>query len=181
MSKVTPEEGTRMWLYLPALQQAKELSASRQEGSFAGSTISFEEIGSWSMSEEYNAEIVEKTEIEIGEELLPAYELALTPKEGADPQYPKRRVWIGEGNWLLLHSKDFNSEGEIQKDMKVNELTTFEGNKVTKELVTTDVETGASTTVIYETRKRLAEEIPDSLFDPENLSTFDPARWGLTE
>ena len=177
-----PEAGeAQMWLYLSALGQAKELSASKKESSFAGSTLSFEEIGSWSMSDEYNGEIAEETTVQVGDQSVPAYKLNLTAKEGADPQYPKQTIWVGKDNWVLLQSKNYNSEGELEKEMEVKELTTFEGNTVTKELITSVVDSGASTTVTYMKRERPEQDIPDSVFKPDNLKNFDPAQWGLTE
>jgi len=177
-----PEEGeSQMWLYLSALGQAKELSASKKEGSFAGSTISFEEIGSWTISEEYNAEIAEETTVQVGDQSVPAYRLNLTAKKGADPQYPNQTIWVGKNNWVLLRSKNFNADGELIKEMEVRELTTFEDNTVTKELITTVVDSNASTTVTYVKRARPDKDIPDNVFDPDNLKSFDPAEWGLTE
>ena len=181
LSKDTEEGETKMWLYLSALGQAKELSASKKESSFAGSTISFEEIGSWSMSEEYNADIVEETTVEAGNQSVSAYKLNLTAKEGADPQYPNQTIWVGKDNWVLLRSNNFNSEGELVKEMEVKQLTTFEGKTVTKSLVTTAVDSGASTTVTYLKRARPDKDIPDSVFNPGNLKDLDPANWWLDE
>lgn len=181
LTKDTPEGETRMWSYLPALQRKIEFTGSQKEGSFFGTTLSYKEIGSWSMSEEFTGKITEETTVEIGDKSLPAYKLELTAKEGADPQYPQQTIWVGKGNWLLLRSKSFNNEGDLKKTMEVKELTTFEGNTVTKRLITEVVETGASTTVIYEKRKRPERDIPDSVFDPENLSKFDPEKWVMTD
>lgn len=181
LSRDTKEGGTRMWSYLPAADRKIEIPASHKGGSFFGTAITYEEIGSWSLSEEYNAEIVEETTVEIGGEPIPAYKLSLTEKEGADAKFPEETIWVGKDSWLLLHTKGFNASGELQKEMKVLELTTFEGNTVTKKLVTRNVETGHSTTVIYEKRERPNQDIPDSVFDPENLRSFDPQKWGLTE
>lgn len=181
LSRETEEGETKMWLYLSALGQAKELSASKKQSSFAGSTVSFEEIGSWTMSDDYTAEISGEPTMQIGDQSVPAYKLELTAKEGADPQYPKQTIWVGKNNWVLLRSENFSSEGEIVKEMKVNQLTTFEGNTVTKELVTTAVDSGASSTITYVKRERPDKEIPGSVFEPDNLQSFDPTNWGLTE
>jgi len=181
LTRETEAGETNMWLFLSALGQAKELSTSKQEGSFANSTLSYEEIGSRTMSDDYNAEIAEETTVQVGEQSVPAYKLSLTPKEGADPQYPDQTVWIGKDNWVLLRSENFNAEGQLMKKMELKELTTFEGNTVTKKLVTTAVDTGASTTVTYVKRERPEKDIPDSVFQSENLKDFDPSRWGLTE
>ena len=181
LSKDTPEGETKMWSYLPALKRKMELSASQKEGSFFGTTLSYKEIGSWSMSETFNAEIVEEVTLDIGDRSVAAYKLQLTEKEGADPQYPRQTIWVGKDNWVLLRSQSFNADGELQKEMEVQELTMFEENTVTEKLVTTVLDSGASTTVIYEKRERPEQDIPDSVFDPEELSNFDPKKWGLSE
>ncbi|MFP3953199.1 MAG: outer membrane lipoprotein-sorting protein [Candidatus Acetothermia bacterium] len=181
LSKENEDGTTRMWLFLPALPQPKELSASKQEGSFAGSALSYEEIGSWTMSTEFNAEIVEETTVEVGDETFPVYKLDLTPKEGVEVDNPDRTVWIAKESWLLMKSEQYGPEGELQKTMEVKSVTTFEGKTVTKELTTADVESGKSTTVIYETRERPPKEVPMSTFAPEHLSEFDPVKWGLAK
>ncbi len=181
LTKETEEGESRMWLYLSALGEPKELTASKKQSSFADSTLSFEEVSSWSMSEEYNAEIVEETTVQVGDQSVPVYKLQLTAKEDANPQYPTETIWVGKDNWVLLHTKNFNDTGELEKEMKVEELTTFEEKTVTKKLVTTVMDSGASTTVIYEKRERPDQDVPDSVFDPENLGDFDPDKWGLTE
>jgi outer membrane lipoprotein-sorting protein len=175
------EGGTDMWLFLSALGQVKKLSTSKQEGSFANSTLSYEEIGSRTMSDDYNAKIAAETKVQVDGQSVPAYKLSLTAKEEADPQYPEQTVWIGKDNWVLLRSENFNSEGQLKKKMELKELTTFEGNTVTKKLATTAVDTGASTTVTYVKRERPEKDIPGSVFQADNLKNFDPAKWGLTE
>lgn len=181
LSRDTAEGESRMWSYLPAAGRKIEIPSSQEGGSFFGTAITYEEIGSWSLGEAYNAEIVEETTVEIEGESLPAYRLNLTGKEGADPRFPTETIWVSKDSWVLLHTKSFNASGELQKEMKVLELATFEGNTVTQKLVTTEVETGHSTTVIYEKRARPDRDVPDSVFDPENLSSFDREKWGLVE
>lgn len=181
LTKDTPEGETRMWSYLPALQRKIEFTGSQKEGSFLGTTLSREEIASWSLSEEFTGKIVEETTVEIGDQSLPAYKLELTAKEGADPQYPQQTIWVGKGNWLLFRTKNYSAEGKLKAKMEVKELTTFEENTVTKKLIKELVEISESTTVIYEKRERPERDIPDSVFDPENLSEFDPEKWGMTD
>ncbi|MEF8726253.1 MAG: outer membrane lipoprotein-sorting protein [Candidatus Bipolaricaulota bacterium] len=180
LSRDTEEGETRMWSYLPAYQRKIEVSASQKRRSFFGTTLTYEDIGNWNFSESFTAEIVEETQVEVGEETLSTYKLKLTPREGVEPEYPNQTIWVGKDNWLLLSSRTYDDEGELKVKMEVQEITTFEGNTVTKKLEKELVESGHSTTVIYEKRARPDQEIPDSVFDPENLSEFDPEKWGMT-
>ncbi|MCF7891010.1 outer membrane lipoprotein-sorting protein [Candidatus Bipolaricaulota bacterium] len=175
------KEGTEMWLLLSAFPQPKKLPSTQQQGSFAGSNLTFQEIGSRNMSERYNAELIDETDLTIDGETVPAYVLETEVKEDATAKYPSGKVWVGKDNWLILKSEDYNRNGELARVMEVKELGTFEGKTVTKKLVAESKFDESSTTVTFEKRERPEEEIPVEVFNPDNLTEFDPEKWGLTQ
>ncbi len=175
------EEGSEMWLLLSAFPTPKKLPSSQQQGSFADSNLTFQEIGSRNMSERYNAELVDETDLTIGGESVPTYVLETEVKEDATAKYSTGKVWVGKENWLILKSEDYNSEGELARITGVKELGTFEDKTVTKKLVAESKLDESSTTVTFEKRERPEEEIPADVFNPDNLTEFDPERWGLTQ
>lgn len=175
------EEGTEMWLLLSAFPQPKKLPSSQQQGSFAGSNLTFQEIGSRNMSERYNAELVGEAELTIAGESVPAYVLETEVKEDATAKFPSGKVWVGQDNWLILKSEDYNGDGELARVTEVKELETFEGKTAMKKLVAESKLDESSTTITFEKRERPSEEITVDVFDPDNLTEFDPERWGLTQ
>lgn len=175
------EEGTEMWLLLSAFPTPKKLPSSQQQGSFAGSNLTFQEIGSRNMSERYNAELVDETDLSIDGESVPAYVLETEEKEDATAKYPTGKVWVGKDNWLILKSENYNSDGELARVTEVKELGTFEEKTVMKKLVAESKLDESSTTVTFEKRERPEEEIPVDVFNPDNLTEFDPESWGLTQ
>lgn len=175
------EEGAEMWLLLSAFPQPKQLPTSQKQGSFAGSNLTFQEIGERNMSVRYNAELVNETDLTIDGESVPAYVLETDVKEDATAKYPTGKVWVGKENWLILKSEDYNSDGELARIMEVKQLGTFEGKTVTKKLVAENQLDESTTTVVFEKRERPDKEIPSSVFDPDNLTDFDPEEWGITE
>lgn len=179
LSRETEEGGSEMWLMLSAFPQPKELPTSQQQGSFAGSNLTFQEIGNRNMSERYDAELVDEAELTIDGESVPAYVLETTVKEDATAKYPEGKVWVGKDNWLVLKSEDRNSDGDLARILEVEELGTFEGKNVTKKLTAENQLDDSSTTVTFEKRERPEKEIPKSLFDPEKLNEFDPEEWGM--
>lgn len=181
LSRETEEGGSNMWLMLSAFPQPKQLPTSEQQGNFANSDLTYQEIGDRNMSERYNAELVEETELTIDGESVPAYVLETELKEDATANYPSGKVWVGKDNWLVLKSKDRNEDGKLERIMKVEKLGTFEGKTVTQKLTAENVLEGSSTTVTFEKRERLEEKIPSSVFDPENLPEFDPKKWEIKE
>ena len=179
---INPEdEDARLWLYLPALGQAKELVSEQQEQSFAGSTFSYREAGGESVSDEYSAQIVREDSIQIDNQEMACYLLNLTAKPDADVDFPTERMWVDKDSWLVLKIESYNELGNLERTMEVLTLGEFDGLVVADVTVAVDVLEGNSTTITFLDRRRTEEGIPPEVFDPENLSNFDPAEWGFAD
>lgn len=174
-----PDEDSRMWLYLPALGMSKELVAEQQEQSFAGSTFSYQDVGSRDMKDEYNAELIGEETLVVGDESRLVYVLALTAKPEADTDYPTGKLWIDKEGFLMLRTENYNAEGNLEWMMEVTKLGEFEGKVTADRMVASDVLDESSTTITFLERVRPEEELPDYVFDSENLASFDPAIYGL--
>jgi len=179
---INPEyEDARLWLYLPALGQAKELVSEQQEQSFAGSTFSYREAGGESASDEYTAQIVCEDDIRIDDQEVPCYLLDLTVKPGADVDFPTERMWVDKESWLALKIESYNELGNLERTMNVLKLGEFDGMVVANVTVAVDILEGNSTTITFLDRRRPEEGISTEVFDPENLSNFDPSEWGFAD
>jgi len=177
---VKPEgKDARMWLYLPALGVAKELVAEQKKQSFAGSTFSYKDIGSRSLADDYTAEVIGEGTVKVGDKSYDCYVLKLTSKPNADVDYPTGKAWVDKKSFLVLKSEDYNSDGKLERTMEVVKIGTFEGNLVADKMVAKNVIDKSSTTITFLERKRPKNEIPDSVFNPDNLASFDPSAYGL--
>lgn len=172
-------EDARMWLYLPALGMAKELVASQQKQSFAGSTFSYKDMGNRSYADKYSAKLVGEETLTIGDEQRVCYVLALTARPDADADYPTEKAWVDKESFLMLKSEDYNDSGKLERTMDVLSLTTFDGQLLAGKMLATNALDNSSTTITFVKRQRPESGIPDSVFDPNNLATFDPATYGL--
>jgi len=178
---VTPEEGdSRMWLYLPALGAVKELVAEEQEQSFAGSTFSYKDIGSQSSTQDdYDAELVGEEAVTVDGESYDCYVLTLTAKPDADVDYPTQKLWVSKDFWTSLKGESYDEDGRLAITMEVVRLGEFEGNVIPDEMFSKNVIDGNSTRIIFLERKRPEGELADSVFDPENIPSFDPSDYGI--
>jgi len=174
-------EDARMWLYLPALGMAKELVADQQKQSFAGSTFSYKDMGNRSYADKYAAELMGEESLTIGDEQRTCYVLAFTARPGADADYPTGKAWVDKESFLMLKSEDYNESGKLERTMDVLSLTTFDGQLLAGKMLATNALDNSSTTITFVKRQRPESEIPESVFDPENLATFDPAAYGLND
>ncbi len=177
-----PEEDTRLFLYLPALGSVKELVSEEQRGaSFAGSTFSYEDVGGAGTERKYEAELVGEDTLTAREVSRSIYLLSLTAKPGADVDYPTGKMWVDKESFIVLKSESYNDLDDLEWTMEVLALGEFEGRVVADELIARDVLEGDSTKISFLGRRRPEGEIPDEVFNPENLSDFDPAEWGFAD
>lgn len=169
----------RMWLYLPALGMVKELIAEQQKQSFAGSTFSYKDISSRTLADKFTGKIIGDASVKIGDVTYDCYVLKLTAKPNADVDYPIGKVWIDKTSFLMLKSEDYNADSKLQRTMQVLKVGTFEGNMMADKMIATNVIDKSSTTITFLKRVRPVKPIPDSVFDPDNLASFDPSTYGL--
>jgi hypothetical protein len=178
---VKPEgEEARLWLYLPALGAVKELvSEEERSGSFAGSTFSYRQVGERKIADDYTAELIGEEAVTVEGQSYGCYLLKLTAKPGAKVDYPTGKMWVDKANWLSLKAEEYNEAGNLERTMEVLKLGEFEGNIVADVMIAKDVLNNNSTTISFLDRHRPAQPIPDSVFEPQNLPSFDPTAWGF--
>jgi len=174
------DEDTRLWLYLPLLGIPKELvSEEDRGGSFADSSISYEDIGGDGQREDYDAVLIGEEVVTVGNEDRTAYVLESTAKPDADEDIVRTVLWVDKESFVMLRMEAYNDLGNLEQTLDVIELGEFEGHLVVDGMLARDVLEESETTIVFLERRRPADEIPDEVFDPETLASFDPAAWGL--
>ena len=180
---INPEdegEDARLWLFLPLLEIPKELvSEEDRGGSFAGSSISYEDIGGDDQSEDYDAALIGEETLTIGEEVRAAYIIESTAKPDADKDIVRTVLWVDKEGFVMLKMEAYNDLGNLEQTLDVLALAEFEGHLIAEQMVAHDVLEESETTITILERRRPAEEIPDEVFDSENLVSFDPTAWGF--
>jgi len=179
---VKEDDGTkRMWIYLPLLGTPKELvSEEERSGSFAGSSLSYEDVGSADRRADYDVTLVGTEELTIGDLTRTAYVLESKAKPEADVDDVRTLMWVDTEYFILLKLEGYNELGNLDSTMEVTSLAEFEDRLTADVIVSQDLGAGITTTITFLGRWRPEEEIPDDVFDPDNLPGFDPSAWGLT-
>jgi len=185
LSLIPPEGDSRIWLYLPALGMVKELvSESEKEQSFAGTSLSYEQIGGgFDFSDDYQAtRLADETitvPIEGTEEDRSVYVLELVASREVDVDFPTGKLWVDQEGLLPLRIEFSNEAGELEEVMETLALCYFEGDLIPEQIYTQNLLDGSTTTISVLERQR--EELPDMIFMAENLPSFDPATYGVTD
>lgn len=178
--EATETEEARMWLYLPVLGLPKELvSEEERGGNFAGSALSYEEVGEEDVRKDYQASLVGEETLQISGQPRRVFALELLAKPGADVTTTHVVIWVGAEASILLKSEGYNDLGNLVATMEVLALDEFEGHLVPVQTTAHDFEEGVTTVLTVLERRRPAEEIPDQVFSPHELASFDPIAWGF--
>lgn len=163
-----------LWLYLPALGAVKQLiNQQERKGSFAGSNLSFEDLGGgFKFSEDYTAaEKVTEEKLKIGSEERVAYVLTLTVKKEREKgeDFPTRRLWVDRAEFIVLKGEAINRSGKLEQVFEAQALGKFENDTVVDKLLIKNLLDGSQTTILFSGRKRPEKPLPDNLFDPKSL------------
>lgn len=176
------EEGAdnRLWLFLPFLGIPKELvNDDDRGGSFAGSSLSYEDLGDQDRRDDYDAVLLGEEEVTIGDLTRTAYKIESTAKPEADVDELRTILWIDKEFLIMLKLESYNDLGNLSSTMETQELVEFEGKLTASVMLATDVSASSSTTITISGRRRPDAEIADEVFSLENLTTFKLADWGF--
>lgn len=166
-----------LWLYLPALGVVKQLvNTQERKGSFAGSNLSFEDLGSgFKYSESYTAdEKVTEEKLKIGNTEYSTYVLTLRVKKEKEKteDYPVRKLWVEKTEFVVLKGEGYNKTGKLEAVFEALALGKFENDTVPDQVLIKNVLDNSQTTITFLTRKRPAQPLPENLFDPNNLKNL---------
>jgi len=171
---------SQMWLYLSFLGIPKELVSDEERGgSFAGSSISYDDLGGGNERDDFIATVVDEVTMTIGDETRSAYVIESVAKADVDTDTPRSIVWVDTEAFIMLRAESYNDLGSLSTTIEVQLLTEFEGHPTAEIMLSTNVLDESSTLITTLERGRPDAEIADEVFQPENLSSFDPTAWGF--
>ena len=173
-------DDSRLWLYLPLLGIPKELVSDEERGgSFAGSSMSYDDLGGGSERDDFVATMTGEENLVIGGETRASYVIESIAKDGVDTDTPRSILWVDKESYIMLKAESYNDLGNLSTTMEVTALTEFEGRLTAAEMLSEDVLNENSTMITIIEQHRPDTEIADEVFAPENLTDFDSAIWGF--
>ncbi|MFC2079231.1 outer membrane lipoprotein-sorting protein [Candidatus Bipolaricaulota bacterium] len=172
----------RLWLYLPLLGIPKELvSEDERGGSFAGSALSYSDLGDREGRADYDATLLGEEDVVIGDVTRTAYKIESTAKPDADVDNPRSIIWIDTEFLIMLKVESYNDLGNLDTTMDILALGEFEGKLTTEEMLATNHSDGSTTTITILEQRRPDSEVSEDVFLPENIQAFDAVLWGFIE
>lgn len=158
------------WLYLPALNKTRRISAADQSDNFMGSDFTYEDIGTEDI-DNFEYTILGKEEIDNAT----CYKIEAKPnneKTADESGYVKRIIYVDQTNYMIRRVIYFNKKNEKSKILNNYEIELIEdANKWrTHKSVMENLETNNKTILIYN-NYRIDKSIDKVTFTKRTLET----------
>lgn len=168
---------TRRWLYMPLGDSLNPIDSSRRTDPFMGTDFSHEDLELGDPDAGTHTLLEDET-ITVGGKSIDCHHLESVPDDGLTTAYGKIETWIEKGSHaprrVDLYAVDDPSE--VFKRLTFEGVAVEGGAVVTTNMLMENLAKGTSTRIEV-TEYRLdvpADELPDALFDPEQLRTNVP-------
>lgn len=128
-----------MWLWMPAFSKVRRIASHIKRESFMGTDFSYADIGTSEYQENYTPYLERKTDEE--------YILTLLPREEADIDYGKLRMFVNRSNFVP-NKIEFYDQGErLIKVMRNESIERIDGYWTPTRMVMEDQRSGHKTIV----------------------------------
>ena len=125
------------WLYLPAIDLVKRISASDKRSSFVGSDFTYEDVSGRHLDDDEHTLVREETV-----EGRNAYVIKSVPKDKGKAEFSYRLIWSDKETFLSLRVEHYNRRGELYKTLETKKIENIKGTPTVTEAVMKDLTTG---------------------------------------
>ncbi len=144
-----PKAEDDQWLYLPALNKTRRISAADKSDNFMGSDLAYEDLDTEETSE-YDYKLTgSKT---IGN--VDHFVIEATPnnaKKKKESGYSKRILFVRKDNYMFSLIKYFDKNNELVKELQAADIRIAKDSKKWRayKIIVNNIKTGHKTTLVY--------------------------------
>jgi len=132
------------WLYLPAIDLIKRISANDKRSSYVGSDFTYEDVSGRHLHDDEHTLIRE--EVINGKK---AYVIKSIPKDKDEVEFSYRLVWSDKQTFLTLKVEYYNRRGELYKQMITDKIEIIEGTPTVTKATMKDIKGGHYTEIEF--------------------------------
>lgn len=137
-----PEKDDARWIYVPALDLVKRISANDKASSFVGSDFSYEDVSGRHWSDDTHRLL--RTEEKDGRKY---YVIESVPK--ADDAFAKKITWVSADLMLPEREEYYDDKGELTRVFEAEEIKEIDGIQTVTKRKMTNVKKEHSTIVEF--------------------------------
>ncbi|MEW6990313.1 outer membrane lipoprotein-sorting protein [Colwelliaceae bacterium 6441] len=154
------------WLYLPALDLVKRISAGDKRTSFVGAHFYYEDVSGRNPAEDSFSLLTDD-----GDSFL----IKAAPKDPSTVEYAYYQITINKETYLPMQAQYFNEQGKVIREMQVLKVDNVQGFPTVVHAKMTQLTDGSYTEMQFRNVK-YDVGLPDSIFSERSLRT-PPKAW----
>jgi hypothetical protein len=124
------------WLYLPALDTVKRISAADKRTSFAGTHFFYEDM---------SGRVLTADTHKLASTTDNYYVIESTPKNDKEVEFKYYKMFIHKTSFLPIKSEFYDRAGKVYRTFEAKKVETIEGHPTVTHAVVTDTKIGGST------------------------------------
>ncbi len=160
-----PESSDDRWLYVPAVDLVKRISADDKNSSFVGSNFSYEDVSGRHWNED-NHTLVSDTENINGRD---AYLISSRPK-GDYQGFAEKKSWIDKETFLPLKEEYYDDRGKMIRLFTSDKIETIDGIVTVTQRTMEDTKKGGKTVISFDNIS-YNQSIGEDIFTERYLKT----------
>jgi hypothetical protein len=160
------EQDDNRWLYLPALDLVKRISAGDKRTSFVGSHFFYEDVSGRNPNEDTFSLISEDDD---------NYVINAVPKNKQSVEFSYYTVTISKSNFLPVKSIYFNQNQQAVRKMAVLKVKNIDGNATVMKSRITDLNNNSYTEMQFR-KVKYDVGLPNNIFSERSMRT-PPKTW----
>ena len=161
-----PDENDARWIYVPAIDLVKRISAKDKGSSFVGSDFSYEDVSGRHWTDDVH-ELVRTEELEG----RPAHVIRSVPREKDD--FSEKLTWVDDATTLPLREEYYDRKGELERVFRAEKIETIDGHPTATLRSMENVQKQHKTIVTF-SEVSYDSEIPANLFSERFLKSPPP-------
>jgi outer membrane lipoprotein-sorting protein len=138
-----PDDNDNRWLYVPAVDLVKQISADDKNSSFVGSDFSYEDVSGRHWSEDRHSLLSDSETID-GRE---AWLISSVPVK--DESFGEKKSWIDKETYLPLREEYYDDDGELERVFTADKIEEIDGIQTITQRSMENVKKGQKTTVFF--------------------------------
>ncbi len=142
MAWKNPDGDDARWIYVPALDLVKQLSANDKKSSFVGSDFAYEDVSGRHWSDDTHKFLREEEK-----DGYQTWVIESTPKQS--DYFARKLTWIDKGTKLIVREEYYDSRGELLKVLEVGKIETVDGHPTAVERTMTTPRKDNRTEIVF--------------------------------
>jgi outer membrane lipoprotein-sorting protein len=144
-----PDANDSRWLYVPAVDLIKQISADDKNSSFVGSDFTYEDVSGRHWTEDTHTILSESEDLD-GKD---TYLISSKPKDPDYEGFAEKKTWVDKESYLPLREEYYDEDGELVRVFTADKVESPDGITTVTQRSMENVEKEQKTTVYFDSIK----------------------------